>query len=261
MKFMTKEWVEKITLASVSSNLKADPKASEMNEEYYQENYQALLKSHIHSELLTWITEESERSIRARAKRFIDNHIKEHMNAFRFMPESLKAKIADLRMLALHIAAPEVYDEIIEFCKSVRRETDEIQKKARQASLEGENASTAGKELKKMAEQAKYPELYSFNEYFQDERIQGIKWDGKDLRVCFMPDDDGNPAQDILITDAEILKQDRGDISEAYWYESETYCENGQFELHMLFSKGATPSTNPRILYLTVRVSDIQLPN
>lgn len=261
MKYLTKEWVEEVGLGFLDADLKSDPNATVKNEEYYQEQYRAFLKSHTDRELVTWITEESEQSIRARTKRFINSHLDEHMRGFERLPDSLKAKIPDLRMLALHIASPDVIEEIRCFCETVRQQVKEIEKKARQASLAGEYATTAGKDLNEMAEKKEFPELYSFNSYFQEEVIEEIRWEGKNLRLHFMPDEDMGPAQDILILDAEVLEQDMGDFTNAYWLESETYYENGRFELHMLFKKDATPTEDTQYLYLTVRGSDIQLPD
>lgn len=158
------------------------------------------------------------------------------------LPESIKAKVADLRVLALNYATAEVIQEITTFCNT-NNEFIESASAAYRAEFQRNFGNAA-------------PAFYwSLN--FHDDTVTALLKKGQDIYMHF--DEHDVPC---CFQDAEVILCD-GTLEGAIWLYEEIFpLDDGRFEIHILllaFSDLLTPITADSLIYLTIRCRDVKI--
>lgn len=165
------------------------------------------------------------------------------------LPDEIKAKIADIRLLALGYASQEVINILNEYCAGQEEIVDEVEQEVKQRNRFIEAGTSAGMELKQVREEN--PDIQncdSIDDQLRNELFQKITWEGTTLRIDF-------EEISLIIPGAKILEYDELIIG-AGWFEFELYRQDNRIQFQMLavnFDKGGSIP-----VYFSVEGADIQ---
>ena len=165
------------------------------------------------------------------------------------LPDEIKAKIADIRLLALGYASQEVINILNEYCAGQEEIVDEVEQEVKQRNRFIEVGTSAGMELKQVREEN--PDIQncdSIDDQLRNELFQKITWEGTTLRIDF-------EEISLIIPEAKILEYDELIIG-AGWFEYELYRQDNRIQFQMLavnFDKGGSIP-----VYFSVEGADIQ---
>ncbi len=165
------------------------------------------------------------------------------------LPDEIKAKIADIRLLALGYASQEVINILNEYCAGQEEIVDEVEQEVKQRNRFIEAGTSAGMELKQVREEN--PDIQncdSIDDQLRNELFQKITWEGTTLRIDF-------EEISLIIPEAKILEYDELIIG-AGWFKYELYRQDNRIQFHMLavnFDKGGSIP-----VYFSVEGADIQ---
>lgn len=165
------------------------------------------------------------------------------------LPDEIKAKIADIRLLALGYASQEVINILNEYCAGQEEIVDEVEQEVKQRNRFIEAGTSAGMELKQVREEN--PDIQncdSIDDQLRNELFQKITWEGTTLRIDF-------EEISLIIPEAKILEYDELIIG-AGWFEYELYRQDNRIQFQMLavnFDKGGSIP-----VYFSVEGTDIQ---
>lgn len=156
----------------------------------------------------------------------------------RSLPAEIRDRVADMRVLALRYAAPEVIEAIREYCEANER--------AVHAAIDAYR-----EELNHNFSDGKPPFYADFD--LHDCRVTSMRQDGRD--VCMVFEDCA-----CRFRDAEIIRCD-APLEGAYWLYDEIYpLENGGYEIHALLqqlSEDVFP--NEQLVEFIVRCCDAEI--
>lgn len=135
------------------------------------------------------------------------------------LPPEILNKVADIRVLALGMAAPDVKRDILAICReNMRREKEQMQ--ALRAHLEYMCAKYPGSFIEKM--------------YMHDAVFTGMHWQGENL--VFDMDGSGclrETGSRVTFMNCEILQMQQ-DLIGSEWLYQEVHEEGGRFIVHVL---------------------------
>lgn len=161
------------------------------------------------------------------------------------LPEEILKQVADIRVLALQVAAPEVKARIQRFVREAEREY-----------IGTANAYWKG--FEKLLK--KYPDSFLQRFGFHDAVIAGVRKRGKNLVVSL---NNGrwntceNEVSRITFVNCEILRRDRN-LTGSDWLYEEIYKIDGGWEIHIMAFHEDHMKTNP-LNELIVRAEDVRL--
>ena len=175
-------------------------------------------------------------------KAFVRNQYEHRLRYLEYhLPEAIKTKVADMRVLALYYAAPEVLDEIKAFSKANNQAVD--------SAFEAYRA-----EFDQNFPVRKPPFYRRFN--LHDDKVLSLRQEGKDLllllnttfwqRLC-------------RFVDGELISCD-GHIEGALWLYDEIYpLEDERYEIHGLLHQHSDLLTADCMIYVVIRCRDVQI--
>lgn len=165
------------------------------------------------------------------------------------LPETIKTKVADIRLLALGYAPQEVIDLLDRYCSEQDKIVGEVEREVKQRNRFVEAGTSVGKDMKRFRdEDPNVLNCDSLDDQLRNEIFQKISWDGTTLRIQF-------EELALLIPDAKILESEEL-LIDSGWFEYELYRNGDRIQFHMLtvnFEKGGSIP-----VYFTVEGSDIQ---
>lgn len=165
------------------------------------------------------------------------------------LPETIKTKVADIRLLALGYANQEVIDLLDRYCSEQDKIVGEVEREVKQRNRFVEAGTSVGKDMKRFRdEDPNVLNCDSLDDQLRNEIFQKISWDGTTLRIQF-------EELALLIPDAKILESEEL-LIDSGWFEYELYRNGDRIQFHMLavnFEKGGSIP-----IYFTVEGSDIQ---
>lgn len=165
------------------------------------------------------------------------------------LPETIKTKVADIRLLALGYATQEVMDLLDGYCSEQDKIAEDLEREVKQRNRFVEAGTSVGKDMKRFRDED--PNILncdSLDDQLRNEIFQKISWDGTTLRLQF-------EELALLIPDAKILESEEL-LIDSGWFEYELYRNGDRIQFHMLavnFEKGGSIP-----IYFTVEGSDIQ---
>ena len=222
MKYFTKEWIRICWLSDFFSTLEVSEKAEAFSEEVFKQVYLEKVKDF----LARYIKNDMER--RELFKKNIDNQSDKLKKLLR---KEVLDKIVDIRVAALGVVSPSVYDLIgsiygKDIFKTARELMDKVVMQYRRHFYG---------DLKR-----DYPQFLKSNYFLpkyhmHDCRILGGEFDGSNyiLRIDVKGGFAYNVSE-VLFQNAELVKCE-GSFTRAIWLYEEIYIENGRYELRILF--------------------------
>ena len=161
------------------------------------------------------------------------------------LPEDILKQVADIRVLALQVAAPEVKAQIQRFVNAAERKCIRP-------------AKAYWKGFEKLLK--KYPDSFLQRFYFHDSAISGIQKRGKNL-VVSLNNERWNTCENeitrITFVNCEILRRDK-DLTGSDWLYEEIYEIKGGWEIHVMAFHEEHTKANP-LNELIVRAEDVRL--
>lgn len=118
------------------------------------------------------------------------------------LPETIKTKVADIRLLALGYATQEVMDLLDGYCSEQDKIAEDLEREVKQRNRFVEAGTSVGKDMKRFREED--PNVLncdSLDDQLRNEIFQKISWDGTTLRLQF-------EELALLIPDAKILESE-----------------------------------------------------
>ncbi len=258
MKYLSKEWDVRMRRSGLGVGLKPDPRAEMLDEALYaevheskrralvemirqvyavpeEETVRSIIQSKQHAVEIGLITPvEADMDItRAKAWRaqippfdeegIIQNFertLKEKEAEYqRSLPEEILRRVADLRILALGYAAPDVHRDIVKWCEENRRYVEEV--------------SRASNEQSKAAE-AFLPMRTARLLHLHDAQVERVERDGGRLTLHIGGGDNHYSVLAVRLVGCEILKWE--DPSGFYWLAHEIErLPDGRYSLGILF--------------------------
>ena len=119
MKYFTKEWFADTILASMCFQVRKSSKASKFSEKYFLSLYKEQKKWFVRSEKFVAKHNKVKFDL-VSAEAAFEANFKENLEYVKAnLPEEILSRVADVRVLALGSAAPEIVEDITRFCGKV----------------------------------------------------------------------------------------------------------------------------------------------
>lgn len=246
MKYLTKDWYNKMQCSSLHVLLKVDKRAEEKNETFYQKLYKKSLKEYIKNEtyllnykkfkkvllenkdLLENLNEET-------IKEKYENYKKEMFlgmtleQAFDYrqtniiedlkekLPKDILDKVKDIRVLALDYASKEVYDLIKKFSEENEKYVD-----------------NKFKEYIKLENEMFDDSFELLNTSFHDCYIEKCEKNKKDMIINFNTGG-FSEKENIIFKNYKVILDEN--IENTFWLYEEIYKNKSKYEVHILTIK------------------------
>ena len=130
MKFFTKEWYANTLVADMCFQIKKSSKAEKINEKYFSSLYEAQKKWFVRIE--KYKAKQNKVKFDAvaaekAAEAFEASHQENVSFVKQSLPQSILERVADIRVLALGSAAPDITDDIVKYCGQVNRRCEKVE--------------------------------------------------------------------------------------------------------------------------------------
>lgn len=264
MRYLTKEWYNRMQYTSIYLGLKVNNKAEKLSEDFYQEVYAKAKKRHI-KDLYDFTDynkfkkiflesiddyndlkeEDIEQEFRnANEEMFLGMSLEEHFDYCQnnlieqyksAIPENILNKVKDIRVLALGYASSEVYKLLKKYC-------DDNEKFVEEKLRESEKVEE---------EQFENEPISFIEESFHDCFIIDINKDKNDLVIELDNENEFTDKTEITFKNYNIILDE--DIKETYWLYNEVYKNEVGYEVHIL------TSINDDLKELIIECDDIKI--
>lgn len=264
MKFFTKEFYQKLNIKANYEQLMIDPRASEYNDEFYNEIYEKRKQDYL--KLINSFTDydlyrerslqiqeilnekKTEEEMRKEFEEFskpylnesdptetineiIQNQIIEYQEE---LPKEILEEIKDFRVLALNYVTEEVYNKIKQLCLDRDKYIEDIQIEYHDLFLK----------------QFENDNLQYLKESFHDCLIIKSEFVNNDLKIKVDNRGGFTDKELIVFKNIEIILQE-DNLDDSYWIEDEIYKIDNKYEVHIYYH-------GPRgEKYLTIRCDNI----
>lgn len=256
MRYYTREWYRLHKMKDFYLLLKANPKAAAYDEAFFQKVYQKKLKEYLalkkalskylkknvarvradkklpeaekQSVLRFWETEGHTLYDAEKCTREFDFILQEQVKMLQeVLPESLRQKIPDLRVLSFSVADRKTIDRMQAWCQNIEIQTEAMtQGYYSHLRQEGPDPRLA-------------PVLRTM--HFQQCYIFQAFWQGQDYVIDLDNTDGAVTVDKLVFVNAAILQQDT-ELKDSIWLQEEIYFEQDQYEIHLLVNKEGTVS-------------------
>ena len=126
MKYFTKEWFAETILAAMCFQVRKTSKAAKFSEKYYLSLYKEQKKWFVKNEKFVAKHNKVKFDL-ATAEEAFEANFKENLEYVKAnLPEEIISRVADVRVLALGSATPEIVDDITRFCGKVNARCENI---------------------------------------------------------------------------------------------------------------------------------------
>lgn len=245
MKYFTKEWYVLCQESDLSASMEIDECAAEFSEDYFSIVY-ALSEARY--------LEEIYKDCHGSEDYVYDEETEKHefnemylyrLNQLNRLPESIKSKAADIRLLALNRAEPEVIAAVREhyadICRQINRARDEYEE-----------------EEKKNFPNSPPPFADKLN--LHDAKVVNVLHDGSDVIITFTKYSSPGIPITYRFRNAAVLLSE-ANITGYEWLYDEIYPSDAGYEIHaMLVSTEAWPHEGS-LVYFTIKCSDVKITN
>lgn len=236
MQFFTKVWYQLCQDSGYHLLLKPRPRAAAYSEPYYKALYSGKLGAAIKLEReVCALTGDSFLPEEFRAA-FRRNHLEQVEQLRRALPREILAQVADLRVLALDAATPEVIAAITRWCGDNHRRAKAVME-AYRAWAEGVRPLVGPERQDGFA--------------FHDSQVTAVE-QGDGRLTLFLEPGGYSEVRQVDFLRPRVLEDD-GDLEGAYWLYGEVHPAAGGCEYHSLLWK------DDRTLCLTVFAEDLRL--
>ena len=215
MRILTKQWYQTMQDSGLGVCLEVDERAAEFSEDIYQ-----TLRT---QKLAQWLRDREEVCEvleepfdPAAEERSFDAFCAGELETYRTRtPESILAKVADLRVLAVGYCTGEVFWDLEHYAQQCREQTERTMDEAWERMKGSADAFTGEHSL-------------------HDSVVLSMKREGEDLLIEFERDEvDWPEIRAIRFRDAEILKQEQS-VENAWWLYDEIWQTEEGYEVHAL---------------------------
>ena len=126
MRYFTKEWYNDTLLAEMCFQIKKTSRASKFSESFFQYLYKAQKKWFINNQKHVARFSKVKFDLAA-AEAAYDANYNENLEFVKAnIPQEILEKVADVRVLAMGSASPEITDEITRFCGKINRKCEKV---------------------------------------------------------------------------------------------------------------------------------------
>ena len=126
MRYFTKEWYNDTLLAEMCFQIKKTSRASKFSESFFQYLYKAQKKWFINNQKHVARFNKTRFDL-AEAEAAYEANYNENLEFVKAnIPQEILERVADVRVLAMGSAAPEIVDEITRFCGKINRKCEKV---------------------------------------------------------------------------------------------------------------------------------------
>ena len=235
MRYMTKEWYERMQNTDRHLWTRVSKKAEFFSEDYFQEIYKREEKNWLkHKKKIAKFQKvelDPELAKECFAQKF-ENDVKALKDT---LPKELLDKIADIRVLALYYATEEVKEKLAEWCEQNEKSMLEAPEAYRREYEEqfGEKAPAFVKEL-----------------HLHDCEVLSCERTGQDVVLTIDNEGGFTDIKEIRMKNCDVLTQD-APLTGAWCLDEEIYRDGERFEIHFLMKQET-------LIDYIVRVDDLE---
>jgi hypothetical protein len=244
MKYLTKEWYHLSQNTHMDILLESSIEVEQFSHDYFVELYTQKFAKWLSHQFVIGSDDDggmpviSLRESIAGLKNIFDESLRNNICQLNEkLPEEIRSKVADIRVLALGVAAPGVYDDIKGFCKANMR-------KVKRAS------NNYGKYYRKLLKKEHNGWVAKFN--FHDYIINNVKEEHSDFSIYFNNSSGSTPFEKVTFEGFRILLKESEPLLGAIWLYDEIYIVNNGYEIHILLK-----SIRSSLFYLTIYAKNI----
>ena len=222
MKYFTKEWFDDTILAGMCFQVKKSDKAAEFSEKYYLSLYKDQKKWFIKSE--KYIAKHNKVKFDpVAAEAAFEANNRENLDYIKAnLPSEILEKVADIRVLALGSASPEVTDAITRFCGGVNRRCEKV-------------AEEYHSEVEKLADKLGWEKI-NMLEKLSNSAIELCQEESESFAFATSAEYTGVPCR-VDLMGAKVIQCDEGLVGSAVAHYELLPAENGRLVFSALCQK------------------------
>ena len=242
MKYYTKQRYMELQAQELMRHLQADKNAAEFSEEYFSETYAAEEKQYI-QQGYDFKKQEGLSYEEAAKQRFRASYEYELRMFEEHLTDEIKEKVADMRMLTLERATPEVVS-------AAKTLADELYARIR---LQKYNYTQV------FNKNFPFKSSCPLSDYLHDSTVTAFDSSSKDVVISVKTPTLISQHKQLRFKNADVLHSD-GDITGCIWIDSEIYPVKKGYEIHILLLKVDEHTYNiDMALELTFTCSNVQI--